>query len=303
MANEQELNEPLQVAQQLLAEEKFEQAFILFEKHAKYNNSLAKMTLGLFYKLGWGKVNQDSSQACNWFYQAALAEIPQAQKEFADCINFNYVAPTLESQLTELESVPSFWYNKAFKNGLHDAGCDIGRLYLASKWHRQDIKKVIEWCTPAAELSAVAAQITLGDAYAIVSPEQNVATAEYWYQQAVQRNSGQAAFKLANLYYSMAINQQNNADLMDRALLMMETSSSLKYAPSYEKTASIYWTKLAVVEKDMASSVLAKCYLWAKTAYQVNPSKQNLDFLSIVTKEMPETWQEKLDEQVKVFLN
>ncbi|MDO6445505.1 tetratricopeptide repeat protein [Colwellia sp. 1_MG-2023] len=303
LANKQDSNQSLQVAQQLLAEEKFDQSFKLFEALAKNNHSLANMTLGLFYKLGWGKVEKNNSQACHWFYQAALSEIPQAQKEFADCINFNYLAAPLESQLTDVESLPSYWYKKAFENGLHDAGCDIGRLYLDSKWQNQDIKKVIEWCTPAAERSAVAAQITLGDAYVLSSPLQNVARAEYWYQQAVQRNSGQAAFKLANLYYSMVITQQDDTDLMEKAVLMMETSSSLKYAPSYEKTAAIYWRKLATVDAENASSVLAKSYLWAKTAYQVNPSQENLDFLMLITNEMPESWQPKLDEQVNNFLD
>lgn len=297
-----DLNEPLFTAQQLLSENKYDQAFILFEQHAKNNNPLAQMTLGLFYKLGWGDVKQDNSQACQWFYQAAIAEIPQAQKEFADCIHFDNFEPLTTSKFTESEALPSYWYNKAYQNGLHNAGCDIGRLYLGTKWQQKNIKKAIEWCIPAAERSVVAAQITLGDIFVLSTSFQNVGSAEYWYQQAVLQNSGQAAFKLANLYYSIALNKENKSDFMDKALLMMEKSSSLKYAPSYEKTASIYWTKLAVVEKDIASSVLAKSYLWAKTAYQVNPTKENLSFLNIILDEMPSAWQEELDEQVKTFL-
>jgi len=302
-ANSNDLNEPLLAAQQLLSENKFDQSFVLFEQHAKNNNPLAQMTMGLFYKLGWGKVEHDNNQACQWFYQAAVAEIPQAQKEFADCINLNNFELSTIPNLAESEARPSYWYNKAFQNGLYNAGCDIGRLYLGTKWQQKDIKKAIEWCIPAAERSVVAAQITLGDVFVLSSPLQNVGSAEYWYQQAVQRDSGPAAFKLANLYYSLALSQNNKSELMDKALLMMEKSSSLKYVPSYEKTASIYWLKLAEVEADEASTVLAKSYLWAKTAYQVTPSQENFDFLTTVKTEMPASWQDKLDEQVKNFIN
>ncbi|MFT5758716.1 MAG: TPR repeat protein [Alteromonadaceae bacterium] len=301
--NANDLSRPLVPAQQLLSDGKFDQAFILFQPHAKADNELAQMTMGLFYKLAWGNVPQDHEKACGWFYQAAIANIPQAQKEFGDCINFQHFTFKNTKQDSNLKTTPTYWYEKAFESGLYDAGCDIGRLYLGTIWQKKNIQKAIDRCMPAAERSAISAQVTLGDIFLLDSPFQNIGNAEHWYQQAVQHNSGEAAFKLANLYYSAALSVENDNELMGKALMMMEKSSSLKYVPSYEKTASYYWAKLHEAEEEQASSILAKSYLWAKTAYQANPSKENLIFLKAVTEEMPQAWQENLDPQVDDFLD
>ncbi|MEW6989906.1 tetratricopeptide repeat protein [Colwelliaceae bacterium 6441] len=301
-ANANDLNKALIPAQQLLTEGKFDQAFKLFQLQAK-DNALAQMSMGLFYKLAWGKVKQNNQKACQWFYQAASAGIPQAQKEFGDCLNFIEFNVNGIDKYSITETTPDYWYNKAFESGLYDAGCDIGRLYLGTKWHRKNLKKAIEWCLPAAERSAISAQITLGDIYILPTAYQNITSAEYWYQQAIQRNSGEAAFKLANLYYSAAQQNEEDNHLMAKALLEMEKSSSFKYVPSYEKTASLYWQKLQTATQESASEILAKSYLWAKTAYQVNNNEENLAFLTLIKKEMPERWQKELDAQVNVFLN
>ncbi len=301
-ANTSDLNQELIPAHQLLGEKKYDQAFVLFQKYAEKENALAQMTVGLFYKLAWGNVAQNNEKACSWFYKAASANIPQAQKEMGDCINHLQFTFNNNEQDSSLKNTPIYWYKKAFENGIYDASCDIGRLYLGTHWQEINIKKAIDWCLPAAERSAISAQTTLGDIFVLSSPFQNIASAEHWYQQAIQHDSGEAAFKLANLYYSVALNVENKNELQGKALMMMEKSSSLKYSPSYEKTASFYWVKLQEVDENQASSVLAKSYLWAKTAYQVNPTKENLNFLNIILEEMPPAWQEKLDEQVKNFL-
>lgn len=301
-ANTSDLNQALMPAHQLLSEKKYDQAFVLFKQYAEKENALAQMTVGLFYKLAWGNVPQNNEKACSWFHKAASANIPQAQKEMGDCIKHLQFTFNNNEQDSSLKNTPIYWYNKAFENGIYDAGCDIGRLYLGTQWQEKNIKKAIDWCQPAAERSAISAQITLADIFVLNSPFQNIESAEHWYQQAVQHNSGEAAFKLANLYYSVAITVEHKNELQGKALMMMEKSSSFKYPPSYEKTAAFYWQKLKEAQQSQASSILAKSYLWAKTAYQVNPNKENLSFLNIILEEMPPAWQDKLDEQVNTFL-
>lgn len=302
-ASTRDLSKSLVPAQKLLRDGKFDQAFILFQQYAEQDNELAQITMGLYYKFAWGNITQDNEKACGWFYKAALANIPQAQKELGDCINTLQFTLKNIKQASIMKTTPFYWYNKAFDSGIYDAGCDIGRLYLGTVWQNKNIKKAIDWCLLAAEQSAISAQVTLGDIFLLDSPFQNIDNAEHWYQQAIMRNSGEAAFKLANLYYSLSANVESKNDLLGKALIMMEKSSSLKYPSSYEKTASFYWKKLQTAEKSQASSILAKTYLWAKTAYQVNPNEENLKFLTMISEEMPKTWQVSLDEQVDAFLN
>lgn len=302
LAASESITEPLNSAQALLAKSEFDQAFILFKKEANKNNPLAQMTMGLFYKLAWGNVEQDINQSCQWFYKSAQSNIPQAQKEFADCINFNDYSWGLAENNSKEELTPLYWYNKAYENGIYNAACDIGRLYLGTKWQGKDLEQAITWCKISAERSVLTAQISLADILLIPGPHQDISSAEYWYQQALLKDSGEAAYKLAGLYYSIAITHNNDKQLLAKALLTMEKSSSLKYQLSYKETASLYWSQLPLVDESQKSAVLAKSYLWAKAAYQVSPNDENSQLLDKVTTEMPAQWQKKLNLQVDKFL-
>ncbi|MET2898745.1 tetratricopeptide repeat protein [Vibrio rotiferianus] len=297
-ANTQNTSPSMASAQQYMNANELDQAYLIYSKHGELGDPLAQFTLGLFHENGWGKLASDMTLACYYFYEASKQHIPQALKKVGDCI----ASQTLSLQIKK-ESHPNYWYKKAYENGIYEAACDLGRLYLGSDWQGFDLDEAIRWCHLAAEKKALNAQVTLGDIYASRTlSSYNIEKAEFWYQQAVNGDSGIAAFKLAKLYLSLAQNAEHPEKFYRHATLMMEQASSLKHAAAYSRTAVLYWNEAQLSEGEQASERLAKSYVWAKVAYRDNPTTTNALNLQTIQSVVPKTWFKELDDKVEQFL-
>tara|TARA_Y100001956_G_C4121212_1_gene187519 strand:- start:127 stop:1068 length:942 start_codon:yes stop_codon:yes gene_type:complete len=273
-----------------LASEDYSLAYRTFNKLAREGEAEALFPLALFYQRGWGKVREDIDKACALFFRAARADIPKAQQEYGHCIIEGYSNPSVN---------PVVWLERAYQNGIYEAACDIGRLYLGSTWQEYDVGKALLWCHKAAEKSALKAQVTLGDIYFQLSEFDQ---AEFWYQQAINSGSGESAFKLATLYLK-AVEVAPNTDYPShKALYLMELASSYKVEQAYIPTAQLYWKKLRASSNE-TEALLAKSYLWAKTADIVNSTKQTQRLLFEIQQELPKEWKRELDLKVEMFLN
>jgi len=277
-----------------LAIEDYPLSLSIFKQLGEQGSSEANFALALFYKMGWGEVKQDLEQACKLFSVAAKHGIPAAQQEYGHCL--------LHGGITNVSESPSDWFELAYKNGIYEAACDKGRLYLGSKWHKTNVHSAVEWCQRAAQKNAVKAQETLGDIYISNSEVFNVERAEFWYQQAINNRSGEAAYKLALLYLEATAEEGGDDHSSNKALYLLEIASSLKLEKAYQPTAKLYWKKRQQTEQH-SSKIVAKSYLWAKAAQQATPSDDTTLLLEEIEREMPHQWKSRLDAQVEEFLN
>lgn len=265
-------------------------AYRVFSQLKLQGEPEASFPLALFYRWGWGEVKQDLTKACELFYVAARTGVPKAQQEYAHCL--------LQGNSHSSES-PVVWLERAYQNGIYEAACDIGRLYLDSDWHKYDVGEALSWCHKAAERSAIEAQETLGDIYSQLS---ELTQAEFWYQQAIDNGSGESAFKLATLYLKAVEVTPSDHYPASKALYLMELASSHKVEQAYSPTAHLYWKKLSSADKD-SEALLAKSYLWAKAADTVNSTQQTQYLLSEIEQELPSGWKLDLDKKVEIFLS
>ncbi len=276
-----------------LANKEFAQAYTQFEKLAQESNPQALFTLALFYKYGWGNTEESSTKACTLFLRSAELGVPKGQHEYGLCIE--------RYEVENADNDPSRWFSLAYENGIYEAACDIGRLYLDTHWKAKDISQAIEWCTKAAQKNAVKAQVTLGDIYITYPEVFDVDNAEYWYQQAIDNNSGEAAYKLGSLYLQAMSQNTDNDSASNRALFLMEIASSRYIEKAYSPTAKLYWKKHQSSDvKD--GSFLAKSYIWMKAANHFNPTREHAEWLNIIKAELPTEWKPELDVKVGEFL-
>lgn len=279
-------------AYQALANGDYTESFEIFTRLVKENSAEAHFVSALFYKHGWGKVEQDPDKACELFLYAAEKGIPVAQQEYGYC--------AMNNASDSANERPDDWFKLAYENGVYEAACDIGRLYLGTSWQEQNLPQAIEWCLRAAERSAVKAQVTLGDIYISYSEVFNLERVEFWYTQAINNGSGEAAYKLGTLYLRVVGQKGGDDHANNKALYLMELASSRHIEKAYEPTAKMYWKKLQNSSHD-SSKLLAKSYVWAKAAHQVNPTADTARFLGEIEKELPRQWKEELDFQVEQF--
>ncbi len=276
-----------------LARKDYTQSFEIFSQLVEENSPQAYFTSALFYKHGWGEVEQDLSKACEQFLFAAKNDIPVAQQEYGYCVMQNQGAGANEK--------PGDWFKRAYESGVYEAACDLGRLYLGTAWQKRNLPLAIQWCQQAAERNAVKAQVTLADIYLSNSEVFNLEQAEFWYTQALNIGSGEAAYKLATLYLQIIAQQQGDESAANKALYLMEIASSRYIERAYAPTAKMYWKKLQTSDES-SSELLAKSYLWAKAAHQINPTKATKRLLREVENELPPQWKGKLDTQVEEFI-
>ncbi|MGY0614425.1 tetratricopeptide repeat protein [Vibrio sp. FJH11] len=285
-------NNSLAKGYEALASGDYSQSFEIFTRLAKQSSPEANFASALFYKHGWGKVEQDIGKACDLFLYAAENGIPVAQQEYGYCI--------MQIKSPDSNEHPSDWFKLAYEGGVYEAACDIGRLYLGTNWQERNLSLAIQWCQQAAEISAVKAQVTLGDIYISNSEVFDLEQVEFWYTQAINNGSGEAAYKLASLYLRVVGEKSGDEYANNKALYLMELASSRHIEKAYGPTAKMYWKKLQNSSIDR-SELLAKSYVWAKAAHQVNPTADTARFLGKIEKELPRQWKEELDFQVEQF--
>ena len=280
-----------------LARGDYAQSFEIFTRLAKQNSAEANFVSALFYKHGWGELDKDPVKACEFFYSAAEKGVPVAQQEYGFCV--------MQNNAVGLNEQPGDWFKLAYESGVYEAGCDLGRLYLGTDWHERNLPLAIQWCQQAAERSAVKAQVTLGDIYISHSEVFDLERVEFWYTQAINNGSGEAAYKLGTLYLKVVGVKNGDEYANNKALYLMELASSRHIEKAYGPTAKMYWKKLHNSAQsgsdEVRSELLAKSYVWAKAAHQVNSTADTARFLGEIEKELPIQWKEELDFQVEEF--
>ncbi|MDV6250357.1 tetratricopeptide repeat protein [Vibrio sp. EA2] len=280
-----------------LARGDYVQSFEIFTQLAKQNSAEANFVSALFYKHGWGDIDKDPAKSCEFFASAAEKGIPVAQQEYGFCV--------MQNHAVGLNEQPGDWFKLAYESGVYEAACDLGRLYLGTVWQERNLPLAVQWCQKAAERSAVNAQVTLGDIYISHSEVFDLERVEFWYTQAINNGSGEAAYKLASLYLKVVGVKSGAENANNKALYLMELASSRHIEKAYEPTAKMYWSKLHNSGKSSSekvrSELLAKSYVWAKAAHQVNSTDDAARFLGEIEKELPAQWKEELDFQVQEF--
>lgn len=284
--------EPLSKAQEYLDNKKYALALDEFKKQAKLGNGLAQFNIALFYQFGWNR-KPNPKEACIWFERAAKNGVPYAQIKYGDCLIKN-----INNNNHQKDAI--IWYEKAAINGLFSGKCAIGEMYVLGEFVKQDIPKGLKMCINAANNGDIPSKAKLGKWYFNGQHvDQNYELAYQLLSESAEKQHAESAFYLAQ-YFDRGIGME--VDLI-AALNWYETSASLGYQSSYLPTSAIYWQQFLDAQNQQKSALLAKSYLWSKTALINADNEKDMQIanalLAEIAKEMPKTWQADLDGKVE----
>jgi len=285
---------PLMKANALLSDKKYNQAFKVYQREAKKGNGLAQFTVALFYKNAWGK-SADLNKACDWFYQAALNNMPAAQQQLATC----YLAGVLGSKEQAL-----IWYEKAYKSGVYYAACQAGELYLTGKYAPLNKEKGLALCVEAANGGSIQAMVNLGEWYFNGKyVAQNMPLAFQIFQDAAKKHSPEAAYYLAR-YYDQGLYVKASTK---EALHWYEQAASKGYTKAYLPTSALYLQAFERADIPKKEKLLAKTYLWASTAKNTVIESENVKLAQLILQkiapQLPLQWKQELNSKIQKHLN
>jgi TPR repeat protein len=128
---------------------------------------------------------------------------------------------------------------------------------------------------------------------------QGLAAARHWYQQAAERDSSEAQYRLG----VMLSEGQGGEPDTNAALFWLEAAAAEGYSPAYLPTAILY----ANAEVDPETGALrpehlAKIYLWTNAAKAHTTDSAQLEIIArietMLQAVMPNTWKTNLDQQI-----
>ncbi|WP_114326415.1 tetratricopeptide repeat protein [Candidatus Colwellia aromaticivorans] len=284
-------------AEKLLAAGDYDNAFEKYQRLAKEkNNSLAKLTMAMFYDYGWGRV-QDRKNACLWYEQAAKHEVPVAADALGSCFE-NGVHQKIDY------AQAAIWYQKAADLGYHLSFCHLGALYVKGFGVVQDAKKGANLCKKSAEQGSVPAMLQLGQFNLLQNTDLTNKRALDWYAKAASYHSDKAQYQLGvMLRDGIGIDANNRV-----ALEWFEQSAAQGYVPAYYQTALLYYHSPKNPENNLwDEKELAKAFLWLSASIQrtenIEEIEKSKQMLSEVINVMPATWTETLDNKLQIHLN
>lgn len=286
---------PLHNAQELLANERYEQALTAFKKQAERNNGLAQFNVALFYDLAWG-IARNRSLACQWYEKAAKNNMPVAMQALGQCF---YDGTGVEKN----KKFAYNWFSKAFEQGIADAACQAGELLLVGDGVDIDIINGQRLCLEAAQQGSIFAQSKLAHWYFTGQYfPQDYQQAFNWLQQVASIKSPESAYLLAQ-FYDQGIGMDVDNKL---ALYWYEIAAIGKYQQAYLPTALLYWQTFNKAENDNKEQLLAKSYLWTKVLSLSSEEEKEKEIahtlFAKIMEEIPPTWIENLDEKVNMYL-
>ena len=287
-----DLRAELAPAERALAAQDYPAAYRAYARHAG-RNPLAQFTLGLFEQQGWGRPANPAA-ACAWFDKAAQRHIPAAQQFLGDCLAQG-IGRAVDGP------VALQWYAKAAAAGIAAAGCSAGELYLAGKVVPRDVAHGLALCTQAAQAESVPAMLRLADHYRLDAA--TLALARFWYDQAAQRHSHVAQWRLGLM---QSAGEGGAADVA-QARFWLEHAAMEGYAPAYLPTAILYANApLDPATGALAPADLAKVYMWNQAARATTPNPIQLAEIAridaMVLAVMPPPWRADLDQKVTAHL-
>jgi TPR repeat protein len=287
-----DLRAELAPADRALAAQDYPAAYRAYAHHAP-RNPLAQFTLGLFEQQGWGRPANPAA-ACAWFEKAAQRNIPAAQQFLGDC---------LAQGIGRAVDGPAAlqWYAKAAAAGIAAASCSAGELYLAGQVVPRNVAQGLALCTQAAQAESVPAMLKLADYYS--NSHDHLPLARFWYDQAAQRHSHVAQWRLGLM---QSAGEGGAADVA-QARFWLEHAAMEGYAPAYLPTAILYANApLDPATGALAPADLAKVYMWNQAARATTPDPLQLAEIAridaMVLAVMPPPWQAGLDRKVAAHL-
>lgn len=294
----QNLSADLRKAQKALAAGDYEEAFAEYVKLAEdQNNPLAQFTVGMFYRMGWGRP-AEPAKAYRWFEKAALGGIPVAQHFLGD-----YLVAGVHCEADPAKA--AVWYEKAIASGYLLSLCSLAELYMAGTGVKKNPTKAIALCRKAAEKALIPAQVRLGRFFLDGDKSiRDYAKAYLWFEMAAQKNSPEAQYYFGVIYRD----GRGRPKALKVARYWFESAASRKYGPAYLPTGELYFQ--APVDPNtgkLSAHDLAKAYLWlsAATRQAKDPKDQKRvnELLGKVNRIMPVSWKPELDAKVNAHFS
>ena len=291
-----DISREVRTAQKLLAAGDYEKALEEYQRVAREkDNPLAKHTIAMFYDFGWGRT-PDPVKACQWYEQAAQAEIPVAADAVARCF-----AEGIHGDVDLAQAAT--WYQKAADLGHHSSLCSLGALYIAGAGVNKDTAKGLALCQQSAEQGSVPSMLRLADFYMNVDVVRDYPVALHWISTAASYHSVEAQFQLAVMLRDGLGTDKNPLE----ARSWFEKLASNGHVPAYFDTALLYYNAPVNPETGLwYENDLAKAYLWlTATQQRVKDEaqlKQVSQMLTTVREVMPKTWADELDAKVTAHL-
>ncbi len=289
----QKVSTELADAQALLAKGEYEKAFKEYQYFAtEKQNPLAQFTMGLFFRLGWGRP-VDDKRACEWFEKAGKNGIPTATHFFADCLRGGTGAQQDPARAAE-------WYKKAADLGYHISLCSLAELYMTGTGVPKDPEKALKLCGEAAEKRVIPAQIRMGRFYLEETLIRDYTKAYDWFSRAADLEVPEAQ------YYIGVMLKDGLGRPKDQpaARMWFEKAAEKGYTKAYLQVGYLYFTGPRNPETGLLpAAFLAKSYMWLSAAIRQKENFSNTQMaeslMKKVLKEMPETWKKDLDSKVE----
>jgi TPR repeat protein len=287
------LDAKMRDAQQLLADKKWDEAFAAFSDVADDSgDGLAQFSLGLFYRLGWGRP-VDDAKAAVWFEKAASNGIPAAQHFHAEFLASKGAGSPNLKQAAE-------WFERAANNGHYGSWMALSDLYLSGTGVPKSAEKAFRYAKAAAKHGVPGAEIRVGRM--LLKGEgtpADPAAARTWLERAEQKGSAEAQYFLG-LSCRDGLGAPASAEAAER---WFEKAAKQGYPSAYAPLGALY---LGDPRANPEPEHLASAYLWLSAATQVLKDPNELaaaqKLLERALAIMPSEWRAKLDQQVKQHL-
>lgn len=274
-----------------LKNEQYDQAQKLFTEIAhREANPIAQYTLGLLAENGWADTKPDFFRACRWYEQAAFKDHAKAMEKLGHCLKSGIITvrdrkKTSSQTTTPAENyhTPAYWYRKAADGGVTEALCHLGELHRQGQGVEVSTLRALQLCFQAARAGSAWAQRVVGQHFAQQS-HFDFAQAAYWYQQSAVNGDGQAAYALAELYFSNPTIVAERFQLAsgtheDLARDWYEVAAGLGIKSAYAKTGILYYRALNTAlnqpkkQSGAPTNLLAKTYIWLRASHAAHTPK------------------------------
>lgn len=236
-------------AERAAEEQRFEDAYKLYEISAQKGNADAYYQLGEYNYFGKG-IEKNEVEALKWYRRAAELGDKSAQFRLARFYHKGEGVPQNDNEAIK-------WYIKAANQGCEDSineltkiSFEINRiedarkhlLYTPNKDREiERNKKIIEWTIKVAQHGYPMAAMLLGKFYEEIS---DYASAIQWYRKAAERNHSGAQYYLGHLY-------------------------DLGFGVKKDMVIAVQWYRKAAEQgNSMAQRSLAYCYIRGKGVKQ-----------------------------------
>ena len=283
-------------AEKLLASQHYSKAYTEYLRVVEdEQNPSALYTLALFHELGWGR-QIDKKQACSWYEQAAVYNVPAALDSLGYCYEKG-----IHKKLDNIRSAEL--YQKAADFGLHYSLCKLAKLYIKGLGVVKDVEKGIELCQKSAEQGSIPAMLQLGEIHLQINTTESLKAALAWYSEAASYRAPQAEYKLGEMLLEGKALKQDPIEARE----WFEKAASKGYQPAYFRTAVLYFDAPKHPDTGLwTENDLAKTYLWLSVAIERCSNTSQLESLNNmlieVKKVMPPTWEDSLSAKVQVHL-